>query len=115
MNTAHIIITVLTAAWVGFSAYATFTHASWVVDNFADYRIPTTWWPRLGAAKATGAVGLLVGLAIPALGVAATTGLVLYFLGALIAVVRAHAYGHIPYPLMYLAPIVLAAALRASA
>ena len=115
MNTAHTIMTVLAAAWVGFSAYATFTRASWVVDNLADYGVPTTWWPWLGTAKATGAIGLLVGLAIPPVGIAATIGVALYFLGAVVTVVRAGAYAHVPFPLMYLVPVVVAAALGAAA
>lgn len=115
MNTAHIIVTVAAAAWVAFSAYATFTKASWVVDNLADYGVPTTSWRWLAAAKATGAVGLVVGLAIPPIGVAATIGIVVYFLGAIVTVVRAHALSHIPFPLLYLTPVVVAAALGAGA
>jgi hypothetical protein len=37
---------------------------------------------------------------------------VLYFIGAVITVIRAHWYGHIPVPLMYLAPVAGALALR---
>ena len=113
METAHTVVTVLAAAWVGFSAYATFTKASWVVDNLADYGVPATWWPWLGTAKATGATGLIVGLAVPPVGVAATIGVVLYFLGALATVIRARAFAHVPFPLMYLVPVVVAAALGA--
>jgi hypothetical protein len=44
----------------------------------------------LGALKLAGAAGLLVGLAgLPAIGIAAATGLVLYFIGAVIAHLRA--------------------------
>jgi hypothetical protein len=111
MNTAHTIITIAAAAWIGFSAFSTFTGASWVVDNLAAYGVPTRWWPWLAAAKTTGAAGLVIGLAVPPIGVAATIGLVLYFSGALITVVRARAYGHVPYPLLYLVPVVVAASL----
>jgi hypothetical protein len=115
MSTAHTIVTVVAAAWIGFSAYATFTLAPWVVENLADYGVPTSWWPWLGATKAMGALGLLVGLAVPAIGVAATIGIIVYFLGAIVTVVRARAYGHVPYPLLYLVPVVAAAALGAGA
>jgi hypothetical protein len=114
MSTAHTIVTVLAAAWVGFSAYATFTKAPWVVDNLADYGVPATWWPWLGAAKATGAIGLLVGLAVPPVGIAASVGVVLYFTGALATVVHARAYAHIPFPLLYMVPVIVAASLGAS-
>ncbi|MDQ4118724.1 MAG: DoxX family protein [Actinomycetota bacterium] len=111
MHTAYVIVTVAAALWVGFSAYAVLTRASWVVDNLADYGVPTSWWPWLGAAKAAGAVGLLVGLAVPAVGVAATAGLVLYFAGAIVTVVRARSYAHAPFPTLYLVPVIAAAAL----
>jgi hypothetical protein len=113
MNTAYTIVTVLAAAWVGFSAYAILTKAPWVVDNLVDYGIPRSWWPWLGAAKALGAIGLLVGLAVPPVGVAATVGVILYFTGAVVAVLRARAYAHVAFPLMYMVPVVVAASLGA--
>jgi hypothetical protein len=111
METAFTIVTIAAALWVGFSGFATLTGASWVVDNLAAYGVSKSWWPWLGTAKTAGAIGLLVGLAVPAVGVLAMAGLVLYFFGAVIAVIRAGSYSHIPYPLMYLLPVVAAGAL----
>jgi hypothetical protein len=105
-STAHIVVTVLAAAWVGFSAVSVFIRADWVVRPLADYGVPQSWWPWLGTAKAAGALGLLVGLLVPSIGVLAGICLVLYFTGAVITVVRARWYSHIPYPLMYMAPVV---------
>jgi DoxX-like family len=51
-------------------------------------RLPMSWMPRLGATLAAGSVGLLAGLAVPALGTLASLGLVLYFVGAFIAHAR---------------------------
>jgi hypothetical protein len=113
MNIAHTIITIVAAAWIGFSAYATFTNASWVVDNLAAYGVPRSWWPWLATAKTAGAAGLIVGLAIPPIGIAATIGIAIYFLAAVVTVIRAGAYSHVPYPLLYLAPVIVAAALGA--
>ena len=48
--------------------------------------------------KLAGAVGLLVGIAVPALGVAAAIGLVLFFIGAIVTHVRAQDYSSIPFP-----------------
>jgi DoxX-like family len=62
--------------------------------------------PWLGTAKAAGAAGLLVGLFVQVIGIVAGIGLVLYFAGAVITVVRARLYSHIPYPLLYMAPVV---------
>ncbi|MET4610381.1 energy-coupling factor transporter transmembrane protein EcfT [Rhodococcus sp. PvR044] len=111
MNTAFVIVTILAAAWVGYSAAAVFFRTGWVVEALTDYGVPESWWPWLGAAKAAGAAGLLVGLFVPVIGVLATIGLFLYFAGAVIAVIRARSYAHIPFPLLYLAPVLVAAAL----
>jgi hypothetical protein len=111
MSTAHTVVTVAAAAWVGFSAAALLSHARWVVEPLTSYGVPRTWWPWLGAAKAAGAVGLLVGLAVPAIGVLAGICLVGYFIGAFVTVLRARSYAHIPAPLLYLAPVVAALAL----
>jgi hypothetical protein len=106
MSTTYIIFVVLGAAMAAFSAGSVFFHAKWVVEPLAEYRVPKAWWPWLGTAKAAGALGLLVGLVYPAIGVAAAIGLVLYFTGAVITVVRARWYSHVPFPLMYMAPVV---------
>jgi hypothetical protein len=106
MSIAYIVVTVLAAAWVGFSAVSVFLRAKWVVGPLADYGVPQSWWPWLATAKAAGAAGLLVGLLVPVIGVLAGIGLVLYFTGAVITVVRARWYSHIPYPLMYMVPVV---------
>ncbi|WP_020549849.1 DoxX family protein [Embleya scabrispora] len=44
--------------------------------------VPDGWFPGPASAKAAGALGLLAGLAVPGLGVAAAIGLILYFVGA---------------------------------
>src|SRR6266568_2366116 len=102
MSTAYVVVTILAAAWVGFSAASVFFRAKWVVQPLADYGVPRSWWPWLGTAKAAGAAGLLVGLFVPVIGVMAEIGLVLYFAGAVVTVVRARCYSNIPYPLLYL-------------
>jgi DoxX-like family len=106
VSTAHVIVTILAAVWVGFSAVSVLRNASWVVRPLADYGVPRSWWPWLATAKAAGATGLLVGLLVPVIGTLAGIGLVLYFTGAVVTVVRARWFSHIPYPLMYLAPVV---------
>ncbi|MEU1288080.1 DoxX family protein [Kitasatospora sp. NPDC005856] len=104
MSVAHTVVTVLGALMVGFSAYSVFAGAEYVVKPLADYGVPRGWWTWLGVAKAAGALGLLAGLAVPAVGYAAAVGVILYFLGAVITVLRARAYAHVPFPLVYLAP-----------
>ncbi|WDZ93720.1 DoxX family protein [Nocardiopsis sp. HUAS JQ3] len=105
MSTAHIVLTLLGAALAAFSAGSVFLRAQWVVQPLTEYGVPRPWWPWLGAAKAAGAAGLLAGLFVPVVGVLAGVGLVLYFTGAVATVVRARSYAHIPFPLVYAAPV----------
>ncbi|MFC4122807.1 DoxX family protein [Nonomuraea zeae] len=111
----HVIVTVLAAAWVAFSAYAILTRAAWVVEPLASYGVPSSWWPWLGAAKAAGAAGLLAGLFVPVIGILAGIGLVLYFVGAVVTVLRARSYATVAYPILYLVPVVAALALGVAA
>lgn len=102
MSIAHVVVTVVAAALVGFSAVSVFRHASWVVEPLGEYGVPRSWWPWLASVKTLGAIGLVAGLIVRGFGELAGAGLVLYFIGAEITVLRARAYSHIPYPLIYL-------------
>lgn len=113
-STAYVVVTAVAAAMAGFSAGSVFAHAAWVVQPLADYGVPRSWWPWLGTAKAAGAAGLVIGLFVPVIGVLAGFGLVLYFLGAVVTVLRARWYSHVPFPLLYLAPVVGSLALAAT-
>lgn len=94
MSEGYIVVTVLWAVWLAFSAGSVFLRAKWIVQALADCGVPPSWWPWLGTAKAAGAAGLLVGLFMPVIGVMAMIGLVLYFVGAVATVMRAHFYSH---------------------
>jgi hypothetical protein len=48
----------------------------------------------------------MAGVFVPVIGVAAGIGLVLYFAGAVITVLRARWYSHLPFPLLYVAPVI---------
>ncbi|WAL96003.1 DoxX family protein [Streptomyces sp. Je 1-369] len=115
MSTSYTVVTLVAAAMVAFSATSVFLRAAWVVKPIADYGIPMAWLPWLGTAKAAGAVGLVAGLFVPVVGVVAGVALVLYFAGAVVTVVRARWYTHVPYPLMYAAPVIGALALGLAA
>ncbi|MFI9552840.1 DoxX family protein [Nonomuraea endophytica] len=108
MSTTATVVTVLAALWVGFSAFSLLRRAEWVVKPLTDYGVPSSWWTWLGAAKAAGAVGLLAGLFVPVIGVLAGIGLVLYFAGAVITVLRARSYSTVVYPLLYMGPVIAA-------
>ncbi|MFG2641100.1 DoxX family protein [Streptomyces sp. NPDC048370] len=106
MTTTAIVVTALAAFMAGFSGASVFLRATFVVEPLADYGVPRAWWNWLGAAKLAGALGLLVGFFVPVIGTLAAIGLVLYFAGAVITVLRARSYGHVPFPLVYMAPAV---------
>ncbi|MFF4040914.1 DoxX family protein [Streptomyces sp. NPDC001816] len=94
MRTAHIVVTLLAALMAGFSGTVLLLRAPWIVQALTDYRVPRGWWTLLGVAKAAGAVGLVVGLFVPFVGVLAGIGLVVYFLGAALTVARAVGSSH---------------------
>ena len=101
MHTAYLVVTAVTAAANTYAATADFTRPAWLLDNMAKARVPQSWLYPLGALKAAGALGLLVGIGVPPLGVAAAVGLVLFFIGALITHVRAR-YWAIAAPVAFL-------------
>lgn len=94
LSTAHLGVSILTIAAVGLSAAAFFRPPQILLDAMADVDVKESWLPMLGALKAAGALGLLVGIAVPlpAVGTAAAAGLVVYFVGATVVHVRAGDY-----------------------
>jgi hypothetical protein len=91
MFTAYVVIAVVAAAANIYIAVNDFLRADWVLANMTQVGVPRSWLFPLGALKAAGALGLLVGIGVPLLGVAAAAGLVLFFAGAVITHIRAHA------------------------
>jgi hypothetical protein len=76
--------------------------------------VPLRLFPVLSLLEVAGGVGLLAGIGIKPLGVAAGTGLVVYFIGAITAHLRKRDIvpGHIGPPVMMLAISTAALALR---
>ncbi|NBE96848.1 DoxX family protein [Nonomuraea sp. KC401] len=104
MFTAYATVTVLAIAANVWAATADFMKAGFVLANSAALGIPFSWLPPLGALKAAGAAGLLLGLlGVPFVGVAAAAGLVLFFTGAVVVHVRAQEYVKIAIPGGFLA------------
>ena len=99
----YVVVTVITAIITAAVGIADFIPADFVLANSAKVHVPRSWLPMLGTLKLAGAVGLLVGLVgLPAIGIAAATGLVLFFIGALIAHLRARVLYNIAFPGAYL-------------
>ncbi|TCO52324.1 DoxX family protein [Actinocrispum wychmicini] len=98
MFTAYVAVAAVTAAVNIAAAIANFVRAKSILENMTSYGVPRSWLFWLGMAKAAGAAGILVGFAVPAIGIAAAAGLVLFFIGAVITVIRAQWYKHVPFP-----------------
>ena len=99
----YVVVTVITAIVTAAVAIPDFIPAGFVLANSAKVHVPRSWLPMLGALKLAGAIGLLVGVVgLPVIGVAAATGLVLYFIGAVIAHLRARVFYNIAFPGAYL-------------
>jgi DoxX-like family len=74
-----------------------------VLENAAQVRVALRWVPMLGALKAAGALGLLLGLlGVPWIGELAAACLVLFFLGAIAFHVRARVFHNIAAPAAFL-------------
>jgi DoxX-like family len=103
IDTVFIAVTATTAIVTAGIAIADFVPAEFVLANSAEVGVPRPWLPALGAAKLAGAVGLLIGLlGLRALGIAAATGLVLFFVGAVATHLRAKVLYNIAFPGAYL-------------
>jgi hypothetical protein len=112
MFTVYIIVTILTAAANTYAAVVDFHRPQWVLDNMTKWGGSHSWLFTLGALKAAGALGLLVGIGVPLIGIAAAIGLVLFFVGAIAVVIRARWHSHLPWPSTYLLLAIGSLALR---
>ena len=102
--TAYVVVGVAAIVANAGIAVADLLRARFVLANSAEVGVPASWLPWLAGLKAAGAAGLLAGLlGAGPLGTAAAAGLVLFFVGALAAHVRARVFHNIAFPLGYLA------------
>jgi hypothetical protein len=92
MFIAYLAVTLLTAAANIFSATLDFVRYKQILINMAKVGVSDSWITTLGALKAAGALGLLVGIAVPLIGIAAASGLVVFFVGAIVNHLRARDY-----------------------
>lgn len=88
MHVTYLTTAILAALANGYAACLNFVGAESVKIVADRVGVSRGWMVPLGMLLACGAAGLLAGLAVPALGRAAATGLVLYFICALTAHVR---------------------------
>ncbi|MEU8392870.1 DoxX family protein [Micromonospora sp. NPDC048842] len=88
MFAAYVTVTILASVFTGFAAVTYLIGHDYPKAQADMKRVPRSWLPWLGVALAAGSLGLLAGFAVPLLGILAAAGLVLYFIGALLAHLR---------------------------
>jgi hypothetical protein len=88
VHITYVVITILAALFNGYAASLDFVGAESVKLVADRVKVSHRWMVLLGTCLASGAAGLLVGLAIPVLGTAAAIGLILYFICAVTAHLR---------------------------
>jgi hypothetical protein len=82
MHLTYLVTTILAALANGYAAALNFVGAESVKVVADRVQVSQRWMLPLGTVLASGAVGLITGFAVPALGTAAAIGLVLYFICA---------------------------------
>lgn len=85
MYVTYLVITIVAAIANGYAACLNFLGAESVKVVADRVRVARRWMVPLGMLLASGAVGLLTGFVVPALGTAAGVGLVVYFICAVTA------------------------------
>jgi DoxX-like family len=118
MTGAYLAVTIGYSIFLALSAAVYLLRLRRIVATLRRLGLPASSAPVLGALKALGAFGLLLGIAVPAVGVAAAIGLVLYFTGAVVAHTRARAFAAadgFPLAIAFLLAAVAALALRVAA
>ena len=89
MGIAYLVITILLAAIVTFSGIGKIRHDPRIVQVIHELiGVPLKYFSLLAACEFAGALGVVLGIWWPLLGVAAGIGLVIYFVGACVSHLR---------------------------
>jgi hypothetical protein len=98
MDIAYLVAAVVYGLMVTGTATAKIRGVERVTAGLSAAGVPRSWFVPLGLLNLAGALGLWIGIAWRPLGIAAATGLVLYFAGAVITHVRARDPKGLPLP-----------------
>ncbi|MFF3210975.1 DoxX family protein [Streptomyces sp. NPDC002886] len=113
MFIAYAVVAGLLALTLAASATFTLQRNPAITENMVKVGVPDSWLPRLATLKAAGAIGLVAGLWLTPLGIAAAVGVTLYFIGAVVFHLRAKDYALAPAAVLLLiaaAAVILRAA-----
>ncbi|MFG2875804.1 DoxX family protein [Streptomyces sp. NPDC048337] len=105
MFIAYAVVGGLLALVLTASATLTLQRNDQIVASMQKVQVPDSWLPRLAGLKAAGAIGLVAGLWITPLGVAAAIGVTLYFVGAVISHLRVKDYELAPAAVLTLVAV----------
>ena len=103
MRLAYLIVIVLTASANIYAGICDFTLPKWLLSNIKRLQLEQRWLPTLGVLKILGGLGLLAGIVVRPIGIAAAAGLVIYFIGAMFTVLRVRWYANLPFPVAWFA------------
>ncbi len=83
MHTAYLVVTMIAIAFDGFSGVSALVHFAPIIPPMQRAGVPLSWLTfPIGTLKTVGAVGLIVGLWLPPIGLAAAAGLTVFFVCA---------------------------------
>ena len=89
MGIAYLVITILLVAMVTFSGIGKIRRDPHIVQVIHEVvGVPLMYFPLLAACEFAGALGVVLGIWWPLLGMAASIGLVIYFVGASVSHLR---------------------------
>ena len=89
MNIAYLVVTIVLAAMAASSGLGKLRQDPKIVHVIHEVvGVPMKFFPLLAACEIAGALGLVLGIWWPFLGVAAALGLVFYFVGAVVSHLR---------------------------
>ena len=89
VNLAYLVITVVFAAMVAFSGVGKIRRDPKIMHVIHEVvGVPLKYFSLLAACELAGALGLVLGIWWPSIGVASSIGLVLYFVGATVSHLR---------------------------
>lgn len=101
--TGLLVATLVCVAANAFEVAAKAVGARFVVRNCAEVGVGREWIPYLALIEAAGVAGLVLGLLGSRLiGLAAAAGLVLFFIAAIVAHIRARVFHNIAFPVAFL-------------
>ena len=112
MFVAYVVVTVLLVAVLVGSAIGKLTRQPKLVEAIESVGLSADRLPQLAALEILGAVGLLVGFAVPLIGIAAAVGVIGYFVGAIFFHARAGHTAEVAAPAVILLIAVTALVLR---